>query len=161
VRFDALLHQGRRLPTPSRRPVVEIESTGPLEDMPWDHGLHVISERLRDFLRHEAARQAQYFRVTLRGPKKVPSSQAYYLVNWLRVIDCIDLERSEIAGTPGQLNFVPIRIKLRMDRVPDGVLVYRLKHMESTTLIDLRLATKITARGFTGPQFYTRLGLRA
>jgi hypothetical protein len=159
VDFDALLFQGQRIKTSSRPPLVEITSQVPLEDMPWDHGLPIVSTRLRDLLEQEAPGHAQFIQVRLGGPEWLLPTNHYFIVNWLNLIDCIDRRKSEYEGEPGTNEFVPVRIVINYGAIPQAVKIFRLKHMASTVLIDEKVATVIKASGISGPQFYRRIGL--
>jgi hypothetical protein len=149
---------GRWLAPRRRRPVVKIDAPAPLEDLPWSFKVPVVSERLRTFLENEAPGNAQFFEARIVGPKRLLPKEPYYLVNWLHVVDCIDLDKSEWddqdppTGDPAQYDYW--RIVVDPSRVPADVFVFRLKYFHVTIVIDQRLAQKIRKQGFTGPQFY-------
>lgn len=157
LEFLESFREGRPLDPPKRRKEVRIDPPVPLEDMPWSMYAPVVSDRFRAFLEEHAAGHAQYFEVILKGPKKLIPGQAYFLVNWLHVVDCIDFERSDWyeedeEGDEPRYDFN--EIVLDPSRVPPGVRIFRLRHFDVVTAIDADLAREIKRTGITGPQFY-------
>jgi hypothetical protein len=155
------LKDGRRVRRPAKPPRFRIVPPLPrAEDMPWCGAAHVVSSRLRRFLQQEAPGHAQFFKAEVTGPKKLLAMltplEPYYVVNWLHLIDCIDLKKSEydVEHEPGEEpDYTFFRLKLDPARVPPDVLIFRLKYESTTTVIDARLAEKIRRAGFVGPQF--------
>lgn len=155
------LKNGRRVRKPSSTPRFKIAPPLPqVEDMPWCGMAYVVSKRFRKFLAQEAPGHAQYFEAEVTGAKKSLEKLApalpYSVVNWLHLVDCINLKKSEydIDEEPGeQPDYTFYRLVLDPKKVPDDVLIFRLKHDETTVVIDARLARKITDAGITGPQF--------
>jgi hypothetical protein len=104
------LKEGRRVGRTRRTPRFKV--VPPLrrvEDMPWCGAAHVVSSWFRRFLQREAPGHAQFFRAEVTGPKRLLSMLAaaepyYYVVNWLHLIDCIDLRKSEydVEEEPGE-----------------------------------------------------------
>lgn len=155
------LKDGRRVKKPSKPPRFRIAPPLPrVEDMPWCGMAHVVSNRFRRFLQQEAPGHAQFFKAELTGSKKllqaVSPACPYYVVNWLHVVDCIDLKKTqydlndELDEDPDYTFF---RLTLSPAKVPRDVSIFRLKHEVGTVVIDAQLANKIEAAGITGPQF--------
>lgn len=166
VWFDSL-KSGRRAKKPAKKPRLQVAPPLPrVEDMPWCGMAYVVSKQFRRFLEAEAPGHAQFFEAEVSGPKKLLQTLApalpYYIVNWLHIIDCIDLKKSEfeVDEEPGEEpDYTFFRLVLDPVKVPDDVQIFRLKRDVTTTLIDSRLVRKIKHAGITGPQFHKVQGL--
>lgn len=159
LKFLESFHRGTRLPIPKRPPRVKVEPPLPLEDMPWSFEVHVVSERLRAWFEREAPDHAQYIECSFYGPKKLIPKTPYYLVNWLHLVDCIDMKKSEYEVLPpskrgGEPEYDFDHFVVDPKKVPKDVLIFRPKLYETVVAIDTRLADKLKASEFTGPQFY-------
>lgn len=106
-------------------------------------------------------------------PEVLRPTQPYYVVNWLHSVDCIDVERSLTLGRTLVLdeyltewdeyhnnnnyydNIDMSTTVLDATRVPQEVLIFRLKRFMVTTCIDSHLALKMLDAGLTGVQFYS------
>lgn len=154
------LKDGRRAKKPPGTPRFRISPPLPcVEDMPWCGMAYVVSERFRKLLKEKAPGHAQFFKAEVTGPKKQVAMLApalpYHVVNWLHVVDCIDMKKSEYdADDDGEGEYLFSRVVLDATRVPEDVLIFRLRQDETTTMIDAALAKKIRKAGITGPQFY-------
>lgn len=164
--FDSL-KSGRRAKKPAKAPRLKIAPPLPrVEDMPWCGTAYVVSKRLRQFLETEAPGHAQFFEAEVTGPKKLiqtlDPALPYYIVNWLHIVDCIDLKKSEydVDEEPGEdPDYTFYRMALNPAKVPRNVHIFRLERDCTTTVIDSRLAEKIKKAGFIGPQFHKVEGI--
>ena len=161
------LKEGRRAKRPPKPPRFRIAPPLPrVEDMPWCGMAHVVSNRFRRLLQQEAPGHAQFFKAELAGSKKLlqamSSACPYYVVNWLHMVDCIDLKKSEY-DLSEELDQEPeytfFTLTLSPAKVPKEVFVFRIKHEIGTVVIDAQLAQRIRAAGITGPQFYEVQGI--
>lgn len=138
---------------------VRVDGRIPLEDMPWSLHCEVVSDRFRKFIEEHAPEHAQFFQVDFYGPKKLLPTQPYYIINWIRVIDCIDMQKSdyeryEILGSNGVFRNRFYSIVIDENRVQDDVKVFRLKHCEHYVGIRDDFAKQMRAAGLTGIQIY-------
>jgi hypothetical protein len=123
-----------------------------LDDMPWSLDSNFfVSDRFREFLEAEVPGHAQFLPVRMEGPGVDEAHRRYWAVNWLHLLDCIDLPRSMDEGTAGP--WMPT-VVIDPARIPPDILVGRLKHRLVTTIIRGDLVKKIKKAKFTGPQFY-------
>ena len=120
-----------------------------------DGDFYLVSERLRLLLEAAAPNAAQFLPARLRGP---PSS--YWVMNVLRVFDCLDKEASTIVdeetGTPVggyERPFMPIPVIDPCRIPPDGVLG-RLKGDMGTILVRRDLKRTIEKAKIKGIYFH-------
>lgn len=123
-----------------------------LEDMPWSVGyFYVVSTRFRAFLERESPGCAQFLPMRIEGPGAEDIKSPYWVVNWLRLFNCLDEEASMNEDEHGRYVEVPV---IDPRRIPADGLIGMLKKYEVVTLIRDDLRKKIKAAGFTGPQFF-------
>lgn len=155
------LKDGKRRRMPERVPRFKVKAVGKVfEDMPWCGMAFVVSDRLRKFLQKEAKGHAQFFEAELTGKKSVlalaEEKGPFFVVNWLKMVDCIDLKKSEYdldEDEGEEPDYTFYTIKLAPKKVPAAALIFRLKHECTSTVIDEELAKKMQKAGFVGPQF--------
>jgi hypothetical protein len=157
VAFTGSVKNGRRVKEPSRKPQVQFESKL-VEDMPWCSEVMIVSEHLKELLEAEYPDQAQFLPVKVVG-KDVGTE--FFIANWLHLVDCIDLQKSEIMDTEtnseGEVEYDFDRIVIDPLKVPSDVFIFRLKYMNTTIVCDSAMKTLLRQHKITGPQFYTRL----
>lgn len=131
--------------------IVESKGGIQIEDMPWSiDNNFIISDRFRKFLEREAPGHAQFLGIRFTGPAKLVPKERYWLVNWLKEIDCLDRARSMEEGTAGPyVKWVVIDPA----RVPDDVLVGYVVGALPDLFMRGDLIRKIKKAGVTGPQF--------
>lgn len=137
-----------------RRPTYRGQATKVFEDFPWTvDGMHLVSKALKSFFEEEAPGHAQFLPVTMKGPGVGRTHRNYWLVNWLKRLDCLDESRSL-----NHYDFGPVYAEwtvLDPGRFPPDVLIGRLDTKGDhypQTLIREDLATKLVRAKFTGPQ---------
>lgn len=124
----------------------------------------VVSDAVRSFLGSEAAPKIETLPIRIINHKGHVASTAYFLLNPLAVVDCIDEEASAVELDlldPGAFSECE-QLVLRESEVPAELSVFRLEHWRSVIVIRKELAEKMKAASLTGllfiePQKYTGL----
>jgi hypothetical protein len=142
---DACFEMDKRFP----RQVKLADSPSNLE------GMVVVSAPLKALLESTKPPSVELLRVSIINHKGRVASEEYFIVNPLRVIDCIDKTRSEIKWNAIDTTAISgcLRLVLDLGAVDDDVLLLRPKHLENVVAVRRDLAESITAGGFTGVDF--------
>lgn len=76
-------------------------------------------------------------------------SQKFWVVNWLRLVDAIDIDRSAVLsrGTSKQQVFTP---HIVAERVPADAFAFRLREYQSRTIVRSALKKAFKKAGLTG-----------
>lgn len=139
-----------------------IEPGTPLDDMPGNtKGAFIVSTRLKELIERHAPGQAQYLPISVTeatwdlnldgvftmdeaGCCQIGETGDYWIMNTLREVDCMDWPRAEenLWG-----------ITIQADKVPDDVLLFRLKGRATATICRRRLRELCDEAGIRGPQF--------
>ncbi len=139
-----------------RRPVYRGQATKVFEDFPWTvDGTFLVSKSLKSFFEKEAPDHAQFLPVTMEGPAVDEAHREYWLVNWLKRLDCLDESRSMNEYDSGMVYSEWTVVDPRL--FPPDVLVGRLNSKGdhySQTLIREDLLAKLIQGKFTGPQIH-------
>lgn len=135
--------------------IVECETPGPIEDMPWvGPNIHVVSDRLRALLEKYAPGAGQYLPVRMMSNGLALDVGHYWVVNWLHLVDCIDWKKSvyeESTLTPGRYFFFLLVIDPQ--RIQDHSIL-RIRHFDVQTLIRDEIRRILESENITGPQYY-------
>jgi hypothetical protein len=135
-----------------KTPPVFVHKSKIMVDIPSpDRDIYIVSSRLRAFLEAEAPDAAEYYPVTLRGPGGMERHGEYWAMNFIRVFDCLDRDKSmniRADGTP----FVEMPVIDGSLIPPDGVLGL-VKDFRVMRLVRNDLRLKIKKAGFTGVRF--------
>jgi hypothetical protein len=155
--FSCSLEEGKKVKKPKTIPSITF-TTRKFEDMPWCGILQVVSAKLRDLIEKEFPGHAQFVPLRVTGKS---SDLEFFAVNWLHVVDCIDLAKSEVLSSEtnaqGDVEYDFDRIVIDSKRVPESVFVYRLRHMEVTVMCDTLVRDAFRKHKITGPQFRKRI----
>lgn len=113
-------------------------------------GYLIVCSELRDVIKEHCQDAAvEYLPITLFSKKKRVQSTDYCLVNPVGAIDCLDLERSNIAYTPeGEIIDVKKAV-LNHGKLKDAPALFRIKETPRQYVLTEPLARAIAARSFT------------
>ncbi|HYO73697.1 MAG TPA: DUF1629 domain-containing protein [Archangium sp.] len=115
----------------------------------------VVSRKLKEFLESKGPRDVEYLRVSIFNHKKKLASDEYFIVNPLRVIDCVDKDKSDIEWNnidPEKISFC-FKLVLRTEALDDSLLLFRPRHLATRVMVHPELAKAIEGAGFTGLRF--------
>lgn len=120
------------------------DEPGPLEDMPWCD-MDIVSDRFKELLCAIAPGCAQFLPMHVRDYRGRTARQMYWVVNWLRIVDCIDMTHTDVMYVPkGDPIYVSIAINCA--KVPADEHVFRFKNAEHYVAISDHLRAPITMR---------------
>jgi hypothetical protein len=87
--------------------------------------------------------------------KKKLASKDYFLLNPLSVVDCVDIEASEVEWDVIRTDFIEscASLVVQDSRVPTDVHVFRPKHLESDILVRSELVDALKAARLEGLVF--------
>jgi len=115
----------------------------------------VVSKSLKEFLESKITDPVEYLPVTIFNHKNRIASKEYYIINPLKVIDCIDQEESEIEWN--ELDDQSIddcdELVFNDDEIPDDTMIFRPKHLTWAVFIAESLADEMENQKFTGSIF--------
>lgn len=135
--------------------VVECESRGPTEDMPWTGAIRpLVSDRFKDLLEIHAPSHAQFLPVQMTYRRKHINKPRFWVANWLKVLQVADLNRSEIAHMDkesGSIDFIDVAINEKS--VPDDTLIFVMKEHPLIWIIRNDLRKIIEDAEISGIQF--------
>ncbi len=122
------------------------------DDVKNASGHHVVSPKLMEFIKSHNPRSVEFLPVTIYNHKGQVASTEYNIMNPLIVLDCIDLEKTEVKWNP----VIKERISrwkggftLDTNRIDNKIQIFRPKYRSSTILIRRDLATSIEKEDFT------------
>lgn len=139
---------------------VELLDKSDPEDMPWsDSCVYLASDRLRAFLKEILPGQQQFLPTKLVRKGKTVTDFRYWAVNWLRMVDCFDRERSEyqvvpVPGHPNETRHSFDRLVINKAAVPEDAAVFRVQHYETVVIARDWVRKRLEYAGMTGCQFY-------
>jgi hypothetical protein len=118
-------------------------------------GFFVVSRRLRDFMTKYGVGNVEYLPVQILNHKKKLASKDYFILNPLSVIDCVDVEASEVEWDVVRKDFIESceSLVVRDSLVPTGIHVFRPKHLESDILVRSELVDGLKAARLEGLLF--------
>jgi hypothetical protein len=118
-------------------------------------GFFVVSQRLRDFMTDYGVANVEYLPVQIINHKKKLASKDYFILNPLSVVDCIDVDASEVEWSVVRTDFIEAceRLEIEDSLVPDDVHVFRPKHLEAYVFARAELVEAFKAAGFEGLVF--------
>jgi hypothetical protein len=127
-----------------------------LSDNSYGVPLVVISKGLRDFVKSIAVDDpVEYLPVAIKNHKGRLASSDYFIVNPLKVVDCIDQAKSGVKWNKILKTQISSVDQLVLKDVP-GLIeshLFRLYHMPTVILVSRKLAEAMLAEDFTGLQF--------
>jgi hypothetical protein len=115
-------------------------------------GVLVVNDALRGFLEEHGVREVEYLPVTVINHKDRAVEQAYYVVNILRHIDCIDQEQTQFEWDSLDDTLMDDVENLTIDesRIDPDIPLFRLKHLTSVMVIRRDLVEQMRDAGFKG-----------
>jgi hypothetical protein len=133
-------------------------SRGPLEDMPWSIGsAPIVSDRLKRILEKHAPQHGEYWPVEIYGRHADTGGMNYWLVNWLRVVDCFDRSASDydiVQDHAGDSRYRFRKLVITEAAVPRRAKLFRVLHFPEIQIVRRNLLMTIAAAGITGYQTY-------
>lgn len=117
--------------------------------------LVIISDKVRQALAAERVTNVEYLPLTIVNHKKKVASKDYFILNPPDVVDCIDLEASEVKWNAIDKTLISRckQLVLKEANVPKDAKVFRPKHLPNQILIRSDLAKKLEGAGLTGLHF--------
>ncbi len=116
----------------------------------------IISEKMKLFLQQEISDGSiEYLPITIINHKGRAEPDPYYVLHPRTLVDCIDLEASEVEWNPldpEEINDCE-GLVLNTDAIPENCRLFRLTHWGSEILVRSDLAEKLEEEGFTGLYF--------
>jgi hypothetical protein len=151
-----LLHQARVMPRtewPADPPLIRCQRPGPQPDVLSEStDLYVVSGCLRAFLDAEAPGACQFLAVRLEGPGGKAPPGEYWVVNWLRAIECMHESSygDEVDESGKRKVWYPV---IDPSIVPPDAVLGIVEGFRGMRLIRGDLRKKIKDAGFTGVRF--------
>lgn len=142
-------------------PTVEIRLAKAGGDLVGDfvdniHTVVIVSEKARKVLEAEGVRGeavVEYLPFVLRDKKRKKVPGQFAVVNALRLVPCLDREKSVFETFPGSDEIVSTSVKrilLHAGRIPADANLFRIAELPSQIAIRSDLVEKLKAAGCTG-----------
>lgn len=118
-------------------------------------GWLLISGRFKQLLEEAGAPGTEYLPIKLKNHKGRLASSDYWIVNFLRLGDAVDRERSafEVDAADDDKIFRFDRLVLLDEVEARGPVIFRLKEQPVLIMVREDLVARIQAAGFTGLRF--------
>ena len=113
----------------------------------------VISNRLKCFLEKNNVYDIEFLPVRIRDNKRKQLAADYYVMNPVGVIECINIESSQVKRNSIDMISSCKRLVLDEHAIPSDIQIFRPKHLSDMILIRKKLAIKILESEFTGLSF--------
>ena len=126
-----------------------------LPDNVFGTELIIISDKTRQLLKTEGVTNVEYLPLAIFNHKKKLASKDYFILNPPSVVDCIDIEASDVKWNAIDKTLINRckQLVLKEANVPKTVKVFRPKHLPTWILIRSELAKKLEDSGLTGLYF--------
>jgi hypothetical protein len=126
-----------------------------LADNLYGTNLIIVSGRLRNLVLADGVVGVEFLPVTILNHKNRIASADYFIVNPVGVVDCIDLEASEVKFNLIKKDLISRckGIVLREAEIPSEAKVFRAKYLPTKILIRSDLARRLEDAGLTGLRF--------
>jgi hypothetical protein len=126
-----------------------------LGDNLFGTNLIVVSSRIKEALEAEKMEPVEFLPLSIVNHKKKVASSDYYILNPPFILDCIDLEASEVKWNLIDKTLISRckRLVLREPSVPANAKVFRAKHLPTRILVRDHVVKKLNAAGLTGLHF--------
>lgn len=123
-----------------------------LADNVFGTELIIISDRTRQALIAEGVTDVEYLPMSIMNHKKKVASTEYFILNPPTVVDCIDLDASEVKWNAIDKSLISRckQLVLKESKVPKDAKVFRPKHLPTEILVRADVARKLEAAGLTG-----------
>jgi hypothetical protein len=118
-------------------------------------GFFIVSQRLRDVMTKYGVNGVEYLPVQILNHKKKLASKDYFILNPLLVVDCINIEASEVKWSAVRKDFINscARLVIQDALVPADVHVFRPTHLPRRIFVRSALVTALTQAGLESLQF--------
>lgn len=112
----------------------------------------VVNEAARDFLDAHGVQDVEYLPVRVINHKGRTVPTAYFVVNLLRHVDCIDQEQTQFVWDSLDDELMDQVANLTIDeaRIDPEARLFRLQHLTSVIVIRRDLAAQLREAGFRG-----------
>lgn len=117
--------------------------------------LVVVSTPVKEILERAAPPTVEFLQVRIQNHKGRTAAEAYWIVNPVGSIDCIDVDQSEIvwnALEPTEISSC-MRLVIDEDRIEPGTQMFRAKHLPYEVFVHRALAEELEGSGATGIRF--------
>lgn len=119
-----------------------------------DMGCSVVSERFKELLDKAGIDNIQYFEAAVVEKEGKPAKPGYYAANIVGLVDCIDIDASELDSEPDKTGEKIIiwsidRLVLK-DDFGKGELIFRTANYTGVILVDDALKEKISGSPLKG-----------
>lgn len=107
--------------------------------------LNVVSKKFRTLVESLGATEIEFLPVTIFDHKKKAVAQEFFVLNPLRIVDCIDREKSKLDWNiidPDLISGVH-KLELDLQRIPAKAGIFRPKHLWHRLLVERNLAAAI------------------
>ncbi|GMV27487.1 MAG: hypothetical protein AMXMBFR58_35180 [Phycisphaerae bacterium] len=111
----------------------------------------VVSDRARAVLAAFCSKDLQFIPVTIRNKSGSALREPYWVVNCLRLVDCVDRKRSKLHVIDGRKYYDWVYFVEK--KIPESVGMFRVKYDDSHVIVRGDLARAVRAAGLTGVQF--------
>lgn len=118
-------------------------------------GLIVVSKTLKQFVESYKPLFTEFLPVTIYNHKDRIESSDYFILNPYQVIDCIEVDDSDIEWNEidPELISACFDLVLDEDRLDEKLLLFRPRYMPTVVLVREDLAEKLRKADFTGLRF--------
>jgi hypothetical protein len=105
-------------------------------------GLLIVSRRVKEGIERVVTAPVEYLPVAIYNHKKRLASKDYFIINPLGTLDCLDLDRSEITWSDGEVVDVDVFVldPKKLDGAPD---LFRIKEDPRTYVMSKRLVKEL------------------
>jgi hypothetical protein len=133
----------------------EVPKDVALSDSPSGAGVVIVSARVKKVLDELGLTQCELLPVSLINHRGRIASRDYFVVNPLRVCDCIDLQASGTEWNPVDKTALTGVTSLALDRgaIAAGFDIFRPRHWPMKILLRRDLADRLAGEGFSAMNF--------
>lgn len=130
------------------------------EDLPANHfpdfaisdlGCPVVSKRLKEFFDQQKVKNIEYFPATVIEKQGMPPKEGYFAINIIGLVNCIDMEESDIEGDEedGELVAIDYINKLVLTENSAGE-IYRAYLFRRLIVVEEPLFTRLKIKNLKG-----------
>ncbi len=118
-------------------------------------GFVLVSSELKEFISPHLDDETELLRVSIMNHKDRLASDDYYIMNPTRIIDMIDIDRSDVIWNSINPDMIASckRLVLKNDAALPQASVFRLKFLSRRVVLTEDLAEKLVEAGFSGLKF--------
>ncbi len=112
----------------------------------------VVNGKIKNFIVGEKIKALEFFPMRIINHKGRKVSQPYYMVNFVKHVDCINQEKSKFEWNsldPEKMSDVSL-LHIDESKIPPDDLIFRLKHLDQVIVIREDLENKMVAQEFKG-----------